>query len=86
MIWAELIVISLDTDNCVTLINANKWISGFDIRAFRRCAESITQLNQDNPEELQNWSDKFTLYWGIWLHTEMRLMKSVKEIVKWMGH
>ena len=35
-------------------------LGGFDIRAFRRCVESITELNRENPDEFANWSEKFT--------------------------
>ncbi len=54
-------------------------LGGFDIRAFRRCIETITQMNQNNPEEFANWSNKFT-YIGEYATHRNAFDEKVKEI------
>lgn len=60
-LYESIVIPSLDTDNLQDAYQRyQNELGGFDIRAFRRCMESITQMNQDNPEEFANWSNKFT--------------------------
>jgi len=56
-LYESIVIPSLDTDNLPDAYQRyQSELGGFDIRAFRRCVESITQMNQDDPEGFANWS------------------------------
>lgn len=79
-LYESIVIPSLDTEELPDAYqHYQNELGGFDIRAFRRCVESITQLNQDNPEEFANWSDKFT-YIGEYATHRNAFDEKVKEI------
>lgn len=79
-LYESIVITSLDTDNLPDAYQRyQSELGGFDIRAFRRCVESITQMNQDDPEGFANWSNKFT-YIGEYATHRNAFDEKVKEI------
>lgn len=54
-------------------------LGGFDVKAFRRCVDKITELKDSDPQKFANWAERFT-YIGEYATHRNAFDDKVKEI------